>query len=231
MRIKILVIGAALAALVGTGTASGALQNQLNVDVLQKAQGQPAAVKVFAQNYDSAGIIPERISQVVLKSKSAKWNGKAVPKCTSPIPTREVGGAIVPSCSSKSLVGTGSAIVLAGNKGEPVPPRGSSYYVEAALKIYNYKVSPGDKVTLLLESISDQPVPDAHVYTLAHINSKGTITANIPSVNDIPLNLAQLYPSRNLHIIEFKSTLNSKRTKLFMLKKGNLNAELTVTRE
>lgn len=239
MRIKILIIGAALAAVVGGGSATAALQNQLNVDILHKGQGYPATVKVYAQNYDSAGIIPERVRQVVLKSKSAKWNGKAVPKCTSVIPSKDVpAGPISPACSSKSLVGTGTAIVLAGNKNEPVPPQGGANYVTSKLKIYNYKPSPGDKVTMLIEAISDQPIPDATIYMLAHVNSKGTLTATIPSVTEIPTNLAQFYDNpetpaieKNLHIIEFKSTLNSKRTKYFMLKKGNLNAELTVTRE
>ncbi len=104
MRIKILVIGAALAAIVGGGSASAALQNQLNVDILQKGQGYPAAVKLFASNYDSAGVIPQRISQVVLKSKSAKWNGRAVPKCSSPVPDKNLpAGPISPACSTPSV--------------------------------------------------------------------------------------------------------------------------------
>lgn len=232
MRIKILVIGAALAAVVGGGSATAALQNQLTVDVLQKAQGKPATVKVFAVNEDSANKIPERISKVVLKSKSAKWNGKAVPKCTSPLPDKNLpAGPIQPACSSKALVGSGSAIVLAGVAGETVPPQGGANYVTSKLKIYNYKPQPGAKVSMLIEATSDQPIPDAKLYVVANVDSKGTLTANIPNVGDIPTNLAQFYPGKNLNIIRFQATLNSKRTKYFMLKKGNLNADLTVTRE
>lgn len=232
MRIKILVIGAALAAIVGAGSASAALQNQLTVDILHKAQGKPATVKVFAKNEDSAGKIPERISQVVLKSKTAKWNGRAVSKCTSPLPDiNQPSAPIDPPCKSKTLVGSGSAVVLAGLAGEPVPPQGGANYVEAKLKIYNYKPQPGAKVTLLIEAISDQPIPDATIYTVANIDSKGTLSANIPSPATIPTNLAQFYPGKNFSVIRFQATMNSKRTKLFMLKKGNLNADLIVTRE
>jgi hypothetical protein len=232
MRIKILAIGAVMAAVIGGGTASAALQNQLNVDILQKAQGKPATVKVYAQNYDSAGKVPERISQVVLKSKSAKWNGKAVTKCTSPIPDKNLpAGPITPACPSKSLIGTGTAVALAGNAGEAVPPQGGANYITSKLKFYNYKPQSGAKVSILIEAVSDQPIPDATIYMTANVDSKGTLTAKIPNVSDIPTNLAQFYPNKNINIIEFKSTLNPKRTKLFMLKKGNLNAELTVTRE
>lgn len=235
MRIKIMALVVASAALaIGAlgGSATAALQNQLNVDILQKAQGSPATVKVFATNEDSAGKIPERISKVILKSKSAKWNGKAVPKCTSAIQSNDQAAApISPACSSKSLVGTGTATVLAGIAGEPVPPQGGANYVDAKLKIYNYKPQPGAKVSFLVEAISDQPVPDAYIYMIANVSSNGTMTAIIPSPATIPTNLAQFYPGKNFSVIKFAATLNPKRTKLFSLKKGNLNAELTVVRE
>lgn len=235
-RIRILLAGACIAAVLGTGSAGGALQNQLNVDILQKSQGKPATVKVYATNKDtnpdgSLRNIPERISKVVVKSKSAKWDPRAVKKCTSPLPTKEVGGTIVPACSASTQVGSGSGVILAGKAGQPAPPRGSAYYAEGSIKIFHYATQPGDKVTLLIETISDQPVPDAHLYVLAHVDARGTLTTNIPNVADIPLNLAQFYPGRDLCVIEFTATLNPKRSKFFMLKKGNLNMELSVTRE
>jgi hypothetical protein len=235
-RARILLTGACAVAVLGTGNAGAALQNQLNVDIIQKSQGKPATVKVYASNKDtnpdgSLRNIPERISKVVVKSKSAKWNPRAVKKCTSPVPSKEVGGTIVPACPSSTQVGTGSGVILAGKAGRQAPPRGSAYYAEGTIKIFHYQTQPGDKVTLLVETISDQPVPDAHLYVLAHVDSRGTLTANIPNVGDIPLNLAQFYPERDLCVIEFSATLNPRRTKFFMLKKGNLNMELSVKRE
>lgn len=188
MRIKILSLVAVVAALaVGVTTSNASFRSEVSVKATLAKAGAPAKVAMTIDNTDSAKV-PERISSVVVTSKGVKFNSSAVKACTSKVPTNADGdnnaAEINPPCPAKSKVGKGSSILNTGTPGQPIPPDLGT--LTSTINIYNYKKSGGEQAALLLEALSDIPVPNAHVYIRVGISNSGVATSLVPNTADLP---------------------------------------------
>jgi hypothetical protein len=186
MRIKLISIVAVVAALaVGVTASQASLTGGSNVKVSLPKAGGPAKVTIVINNTDNV-LVPQRVSSVVVTSKAAKWNSKAVPYCKKTVPTNAAGnnnGASL-RCPKNSRVGTGKFTVNIGNPGQPIPT--DLGIINGAINVYNYKPKSGQQAALLFEQIADRPIPDTHVYILAGVTKSGVYSATIPNTIDLP---------------------------------------------
>jgi len=240
MRIKLIALATAVAALaIGYATSSQAtLTTSTSATVKLAKAGAPAQAHIVIDNTDNE-VVPERVASVSIASKTAKFNAKAVKQCTSPVPTNAAGNnnaaEIVPPCPSASKVGKGTATVTTGTVGQPIPSDLGT--IVANVNIYNYKPSPGDQATLLLEIISNIPVQNGHVYEVAHVSKSGTISSNVPLVADLPPTIGSFFTGRTVTLSHLDTTIKSPKPKkgqkpFFTLKNlKNLDFNITLTRD
>jgi len=236
MRIKLIVIATAIAALaVGVGTSSATLNSQTSAKVSLAKAGAPATVQLIIDNTDNA-VVPQRISAIQIASKSAKWNSKAVAQCKSTVPTNALGNnnaaEITPPCPKASKVGTGTFTVNTGTVGQPIPADLGT--ISGDINIYNYKPGGGQQAALLLEIMSDVPVPNAHQYSLATVSKAGVISATVPNTDDLPPAVKNILspPSapRTTSLANLKTTIKSPAGKKPFLTLKNLkNIDFSVT--
>ncbi len=189
MRIKVISVVAAVALVaVGVTASNASFRSEASVKIKLAKAGAPAKVTMVIDNTDSANV-PQRISSVVTTSKVAKFNSKAVPQCTSKIPTNADGdnnaAAINPACPAGSKVGSGKFTANTGVVGQPIPFSDLGK-IDGTLNVYNYKPQGGEQAALLLEIMSDTPVPDAHQYSRVSISNSGVLTSTIPNTADLP---------------------------------------------
>lgn len=195
MRIKIISAVAVIAALAIGATASNAtFRSEVAVKVKLAKAGAPAKLTMVIDNTDSANV-PDRISSVVVTSKVAKFNSKAVPQCSTPVPSNaagnNTGAALNPACPKGSKIGSGKFTANTGIEGQPIPFNDLGV-INGAINVYNYKPGPGEQAALLFELMSDTPVPDTHQYMRAGVTKGGVVVANIPNVADLPPKVADL---------------------------------------
>lgn len=195
MRIKIVSLVAVVAALaVGVAASNASFRTEATVTVKLAKAGAPAKVSIVIDNTDSANV-PQRISSIVMTSKVAKFNSKAVAQCTTAVPTNaagtNTGAALNPACPSGSKVGTGTFTANTGVPGQPIPFNDLGV-ITGTINVYNYKPAAGQQASLLLELMTNTPVPDTHQYMLAGVSSAGVVTSNVPNVADFPPNVANL---------------------------------------
>jgi hypothetical protein len=237
MRIKLIVLATAVAAIaLGASVSTAALQSGTDVVVKLKKAGAPATAVITINNTDTAGIVPEPITNVTIKSAVAKFNGKAITQCKTPVPTGAAnnGGKINPACPSKSKVGSGSFIVNTGKVGQPLPSEFGT--IDGKINIYNYKPSGGGNAALLMEVLSQTPVPNTHVYVVATIKG-GTITARVPKMEDLPPAVIEILspPSQpqNARVVSLAKITTSikppKSKKPFFTLKNTKNLSFSVT--
>jgi hypothetical protein len=235
MRIKLIVIATAIAALaIGVGTSSATLNSSTSATLNVSKPGGPGTVKLVIDNTDNQ-VVPQRISEIQISSKFAKWNAKAVPQCKSEVPTNANGknnaGQISPACPSGSKVGTGKFTVNTGTPGQPIPSDLGT--ISGDVNIYNYTPQSGTQATLLIEILSDIPVPNAHQYQLAKISKSGTIDTFVPLMEDLPPAVKNILspPSapRTVSLSHFETTIKSKGKKPFFTIKQNKKLDFNVT--
>jgi hypothetical protein len=235
MRIKLIVIATAIAALaIGVGSSSATLNSTTSANVNVPKPGGPGSVKLVIDNTDNA-LVPQRISEIQISSKAAKWNAKAVAQCKSTIPTNLAGtnnaGEISPPCPSGSKVGTGKFTVNTGTPGQPIPADLGT--ISGDINIYNYKPAAGSTASLLIEILSDIPVPNAHQYQLATISKSGTIDTKVPTMDELPPSVKNILspPSapRTVALSHFETTIKSKGKKPFFTLKQNKKLDFNVT--
>ena len=235
MRIKLIVIAVAIAALaVGVGSSSATLNSSTSALVNVKKPGGPGSVKLVIDNTDNA-VVPQRIASIAIASKAAKWNAKAVPQCSSDVPTNAKGNnnaaEITPACKPASKVGTGKFTVNTGTPGQPIPADLGT--ISGDINIYNYKPQPGSTATLLLEIMSDVPVPNAHQYQLATISKAGVINATVPNTEDLPPAVKNILSPpgapRTTSLAHIETTIKSKGKKPFFTLKQNKKLDFSVT--
>jgi hypothetical protein len=200
-----------------------------------KKAGAPATVKLLIDNTDNA-VVPQRISAIQIASKTAKFNSKAVPQCKSEIPTNAKGNnnaaEITPACPKKSKVGTGKFTVNTGTPGQPIPADLGT--ISGDINVYNYKPGGGQQAALLLEIMSDTPVPNAHQYQLATVSKSGVISATVPNTQDLPPAVKNILSPpnapRSTALAKLETTIKSPSGKKPFLTLRNLkNIDFSVT--
>jgi hypothetical protein len=237
MRIKLFVIAVAIAALaVGVTSSSATLNTSTSANVNVPKPGGPGSVKLVIDNTDNA-VVPQRISKVTIASKAAKFNSKAVPQCKSKVPTNADGdnnaAEITPACPKASKVGSGKFTVNTGTVGQPIPSDLGT--ISGDVNIYNYKPSGGTQAVLLLEIMSDIPVPNAHQYQLAPISKAGVISTTVPTTDDLPPAVKNILSPpgapRTTSLAHFETTIKSHGKKPFFTLKQNKKLDFNVTLE
>lgn len=243
MRIKIVSIVAVVAALaVGVTASNASFRTEASMKIKIAKAGAPAQTSIVVDNTDSANV-PQRISSVVMTSKVAKFNSKALPQCTTKIPTNADGdnnaAALNPACPSGSKVGSGTFVANTGVVGQPIPFSDLGV-IDGTLRVYNYKPQGGEQAALLLEIMSDKPVPDAHQYQRISISNGGVITSVLPNTADLPPNVANLLlinPPTNMNfrttsMANFKLTVKSPKAKKgkkpFLTLKNTKNMDFSI---
>lgn len=218
MRIRLISIVAGVAALaIGVTASQASLTGGTNVKVKLAKAGAPAQVTVAIDNTDKVNV-PRRISSVLVTSKDAKWNSKAVPFCKKSVPTNAAGtntGAAL-KCPKNSKVGQGKFSVNIGTPGQPIPT--DLGVINGVINVYNYKPQGGEQAALLLEEITDRPIPDTHIYIRAGISKSGVFTAIVPNTGDLPPNVSNLLRNPDLSyrttaLASVTVTLSSPRAK------------------
>ncbi|MGH2906617.1 MAG: hypothetical protein ACRDKI_07585 [Solirubrobacterales bacterium] len=234
MRIKLIAVATAIAALaIGVSASNATLNSETSAKVSIKKAGAPATVKLVIDNTDNA-VVPQRVSAVSITSKAAKWNSKAVPQCKSKVPTNadndNNAGPITPACPKGSKVGSGKFKVNTGTVGQPIPSDLGT--IDGTLNIYNYKPGGGQQAALLLEIMSDTPVPNAHQYSLAGVSKSGTIFATVPNTADLPPSVSALLLPRTTSLAHLETTIKSPKpkgkTKPFFTLKNLKNIDFSV---
>lgn len=200
MRTKILSLVAVVAALaVGVSASSASFRSETSAKVTLAKAGAPATLVMKVDNTDTLKV-PDRISSVVVTSKSAKFNSAAVPACTTAVPTNAAGtnnaAEINPKCPAKSKVGKGTWIANTGTPGQPIPADLGT--LSGTTNIYNYKKAGGEQAALLMELMSDIPVPNAHQYIRVSISNSGVVTALVPNTADLPPAVANFLRNADL---------------------------------
>lgn len=239
MRIKLIAIATALVALAfGVTSSHAALQNALQATVKFKKAGGPGSLSLQLINMDDAplpdgvplsarqfhdrlydgGLVPQRVSKLIVQTSSAKFNSKALPYCnlTDPntgqkkdIPTRATGmtggeeysyvpgaknaPAVTKNCPAKSVIGKGNFTAVVGTPGTAYDP-GQAGALEGTVVVYNYKPAGGDTLGTIARLHVDNPVP-ATQYLYTGVSKKGVFTAKVPSRAEIPTNLDASIPA------------------------------------
>jgi hypothetical protein len=236
MRIKLIAIATVVAALaIGVGMSNAALQNSVSVNVKFKKPGAGGTVSIALTNEDTKQIVPQRISQMIVTSKSVKWNKKALPYCNITIPTNAAGNntsaflapkpgksnpaSITKACPLKSLVGTGTFTAKVGTPGAAYDC-GSAACISGYVYLYNYKPQAGDQAAFVAWINSDIPVQNANQYMYVGVNKKGTITSNLPDRGDIPPTIADNLPAGSIAMtsLNLKLTAPNAKKPIFTIK-------------
>lgn len=237
MRIKLIALATVVAALaIGVTASQASLQQSVSVNVKFKKAGGPGKISVKLENVEAGGLVPERISQLIVKSKSVKYNSKAYPYCkiippgssTDTIPTNAAGNnnsdflapepgqtnssTVLKNCPIKSLVGKGSFEAVVGNVRQPYDPANAGL-ITGKVFAYNYKPRKGDQAAMVVWIQSNNPVPNANQYQYVGISKSGTINAVLPSRADIPTKIADLLPAGTISMTKLSLTLESKKGK------------------
>jgi hypothetical protein len=224
MRIKIVSLVAVVAALaIGVSASNATFRTETSASIKLAKAGAPATAKIVIDNSDT-DFVPAHVKSVVITSKVAKFNSKAVTQCKTKVPNNadgdNTGAALNPACPSASKIGKGSFRANTGVPGQPIPFNDLGV-IDGTINIYNYKPGSGQQAALLLEIMSDTPVPDTHQYMLAGISKRGVITANVPNTTDLPPNVSNLLrvnpPSnmsyRTTSLAHVETTITSPRPK------------------
>ncbi|MFY9265327.1 MAG: hypothetical protein WAO61_07870 [Solirubrobacterales bacterium] len=239
MRIKVISAVAIIAALaIGVTASNASLRSEASVKVQVSKPGAPGKATITIDNSDSVNV-PARVNSLVISSKVAKFNGKAVTQCKTAVPTNALGNnnaaEINPPCPKKSLVGKGTFVINTGIPGQPIP--GDLGTLDGTFKLYNYKTSGGEQAAVLVEVLSQVPVPNAHVYIRAGVSKSGVITAAIPNTADLPPTISNLLRNpdasyRTTSLAKAKFTITSPRPargkKPFFTLKNNKNLDFSI---
>jgi hypothetical protein len=267
MRIKLIALATAIAALAfGVVTSQAALQQKVTVNVKFKKAGGPGSIKIQYENLEPSGgnpdaLVPERIAKIIVTSKAAGYNSKALPYCKV-VPTQTVGGAdeiptnaagnnrsdfltpepggkntqtVLKNCPLSTLVGKGTFEAVIGTVRQPFDP-GASGLITGKVYAYNYKPRSGDQAAMVVWIQSDNPVPNANQYQYVGISKSGVITAILPNRGDIPPNIAAVLPDGTISMTKLSLDLTSPKPKkgkpLFTIKSfSNLDLVAQLVRE
>jgi hypothetical protein len=244
MRIKLIALATVIAALaIGVTASQASLQQKITVNVKFKKAGAPGTIKVSLENLEpSAGnpdaLVPERIAQLVVSSKSIVYNSKAMPYCHI-VPSQKAGGPdtiptnaqgnntsdflapepggknsaiVLKNCPLTSLIGKGSFEAVVGTVRQPFDPSQAGQ-ITGKVYAYNYKPRSGDQAAFVTWIQSNNPVPNANQYTYVGVSKSGVLTAVLPNRADIPPQIAAVLAPGVISMTKLDLTLTSPKPK------------------
>jgi hypothetical protein len=235
MRTKLILIATVVAALaIGVTASNAALQNSVSVNLKFKKAGGPGTLKLSLTNTEDGALVPERIKEMVISTKSGQYNSKALPYCRivpsqvpkgpDTIPTNAAGNntsdflapqpggnnskTVLTNCPLKSIVGKGTFEAVVGTVGQPYDPSQAGL-ITGNVYLYNYKPRSGDTLAFVAWIQSDNPVQNANQYQYVGVSKKGVIRTIIPNRGDIPPNIAAVLPPGVISLTKLNLTLTS----------------------
>lgn len=261
MRAKLIVLAVALLAMaVPVATSEAALQNAVQAKLHFKKAGGPGSIFVQLVNMDdvplpegkplsrrglsmalrNGGLVPQRLKRIVIQSRSARFNRRALPYCKvvfrgqARIPTRADGitGAeeltYVPgqrnsrsvsrACPKRSILGRGDFTATVGTPGQPYNPAQAGA-LEGTIIVYNYRPARGDTLGTVVRLHVDNPVPSTQ-YIYTGVSKRNVLTANVPSRAEIPTNLDATIPPGELSMTSVNLSLKAPTPKRRHGKRG-----------
>lgn len=235
MRTKLILIATVVAALaIGVTASNAALQNSVSVNLKFKKAGGPGTLKLSLTNTEDGALVPERIKEMIISSKSGQYNTKALPYCKivptqvpngkdeiptnaaqnntsdflAPQPGGKNSATVLKNCPLKSLVGKGTFEAVVGTPGQPYDP-GQAGLITGNVYMYNYKPRSGDTLAFVAWIQSDNPVQNANQYQYVGVSKKGVIRTVLPNRQDIPPNIAAVLPPGIIAMTKLNLTLTS----------------------
>ncbi|MBI2691932.1 MAG: hypothetical protein HYX29_08325 [Solirubrobacterales bacterium] len=235
MRTKLILIATVVAALaIGVTASNAALQNSVSVTLKFKKAKGPGTLKLSLLNTEDGGLVPQRIKEMIIASKSGVYNTKALPYCKI-VPTQTVGGkdeiptnaagnnksdflapqpgaknpaTVLKNCPLKSIVGKGTFEAVVGTPGQPYDPSQAGL-ITGNVYLFNYKPRSGDTLAFVAWIQSDNPVQNANQYQYVGVSKKGVIRTILPNRQDIPPFIADLLPPGIIAMTKLNLTLTS----------------------
>jgi hypothetical protein len=254
MRAKLVILAVALFAMAtGVATSEAALQNAVQAKLHFKKAGGPGSIFVQLVNMDDVplptgrplskrglhnalydgGLVPQRLSRLVVQSSSVRYNRRALPTCRvvfrgqAKIPTRADGitgaeeltyvpgernsHAVKKACPKKSILGRGTFTATVGTPGLPYNPAQAGA-LEGTVIIYNYRPKKGDTLGTVARLHVDNPVPSTQ-YLYAGVSRRGVLIADVPRRTEIPTNLDATIPPGELSMTSLSLDLKAPRPK------------------
>jgi hypothetical protein len=235
MRTKLILIATVVAALaIGVTASNAALQNTVAVNLKFKKAGGPGTLKLSLTNVEEGGLVPQRVKEMIISSKSGAYNSKALPLCKivpsqtpggkDEIPTNAAGNnesqflapqpggknsaTVLKNCPLKSIVGKGTFEAVVGTPGQPYDPSQAGL-ITGNVYLFNYKPRSGDTLAFVAWIQSDNPVQNANQYQYVGVSKKGVIRTVLPNRQDIPPNIAAVLPPGVISMTKLNLTLTS----------------------
>lgn len=230
MRIKLFVASAVVSVIALASVAGAAVDDTVGVDVYVKKPGDAGKVTMRVRNFETRpNIVAQRINQVIIKSKTAKWDKRGADICSAVLTNN--GDPL--GCPKKSKVGSGK---FKADLGVPGTPKDGACLDEGdgTIEVFNFKPGPGEKVAMLVEARTIRPLQNVFVQLHVGVAANGTIVATVPDRDQLPDGLkAILKPGCHVSLTSFDITIQSpkgKKKPFFTLKKGVLNMDFQLVR-
>ncbi len=235
MRTKLILIATVVAALaIGVTASNAALQNSVSVNLKFKKAGGPGTLKLSLTNVEDGGLVPQRVKEMIISTKSGQYNSKALPYCKI-VPSQTVGGkdeiptnaagnntsdflapqpggknsaTVLKNCPLKSIVGKGTFEAVVGTPGQPYD-KSQAGLITGNVYLFNYKPRSGDTLAFASWIQSDNPVQNANQYLYVGVSKKGVIRTVLPNRQDIPPNIGAVLPPGIISMTKLNLTLTS----------------------
>ncbi len=186
----------------------------------------------MAVSDSNPAIVPARVSEVIVRSRTLKFNARArgLRTCSATLPTN---GAAA-RCPSRSKVGSGKFTAVFGFPGQPIATIDPAKALSSGrIAIYNYRRSSGQQARLLAVITAGKPV-NYTVNLLVPVTRSGVATIVMPDMKDLAPLVRELYPAgTRLVATSFDVKLRAKRQrrgKPFMYLRTLKRLEIRVTR-
>lgn len=202
---------------------------------VKKAGREVRATMYYTNTNSNAGIAPERVNQILVSSRTLKWNSRArgVPRCGASIPND--GNA--PRCSSRSKVGSGTITGIFGQPLQSATLLGPLAPVTGSVTIYNYRPASGNQARLLAVVRTRTPLAGVSINVLVPVSRSGTLTINVPDVPQMPAAIGAALPVGSRFILtSLTATVTAKRQRrgkpyVYLRTLKNLHMSVSATYE
>lgn len=177
---------------------------------VKKAGREVRATLYYTNTNSNVGFAPERVNQILVSSRTMKWNSRArgVPRCGARIPN----DGSAPRCSRRSKVGSGRITGIFGQPKQSAILLGVLSPVSGTVTLYNYKPARGNQARLLAVVKTRTPLAGVSINVLVPVSRAGTLTIDVPDVAQMPpAIIAALPPGTRFMLTSLTATVTAKK--------------------
>lgn len=202
---------------------------------VKKAGREVRATLYYTNTNSNAGFAPERVNQILVSSRTLKWNSRArgVPRCGARIPN----DGSAPRCSRRSKVGSGNVTGIFGQPLQSATLLGVLSPVSGSVTLYNYKPARGNQARLLAVIRTRTPLAGVSINVLVPVSRSGTLTINVPDVAQMPPAIgAALPPGSRFILTSLTASVSAKKQRrgkpyVYLRTLKNLHMNVSATYE